>query len=99
MRPTEYDDELARDIAFTMTVSPTPLHGLCELYDHWPTMDTIVQWKRTHKEFAELMADGIALRETLLSDEIMSLLNDESRTLEEIEAEIGRFKSVVEPAG
>lgn len=99
MRPTEYDDELARHIAFTLAVSRTRLEGLCNLNDHWPTKDTIVQWMHENKEFAELMADSVMIRDEIIGDEIIDLASDESKPIEEVEAEIKRLKSLVDAAG
>jgi len=75
MRPTEYTDKLASEIASTVSTSATRLAELCEQHNHWPTKDTIVKWIYAHSEFADLMIQALEMRDGI---DLLDMIDDES---------------------
>lgn len=63
MRPVRYNEELAGQIAATMSSTSTRLAELCEQHEHWPTKATIMEWLRKHQDFFMRMVQALAIRE------------------------------------
>ena len=82
MRPTQYNSELASQIARTIATSATRLAELCEVHTHWPTKDTIVKWIHEHEEFADLIIEALEMRDGI---DVLDMVDDESRPIKEIE--------------
>ncbi len=75
MRPTQYNSELASQIARTIATSATRLAELCEIHTHWPEKDTVVKWIHEHEDFAALILDAIEIRDGI---DVLDITNDGS---------------------
>lgn len=57
-RPTDYNEEIAREICDTIAETTEGLKSLCESNPHWPCYRAIRNWLRLHKSFMHLYAQA-----------------------------------------
>ena len=75
-RPTDYSEELAREICESISVTSKGLLRLCENNPHWPTYRTIRNWIRDNKSFFHLYAQAKLDQADLLVEECLDISDD-----------------------
>lgn len=92
-RPTSYTVELGIEICETIASRGAGIRTICKENPHFPNPDTIYQWMRKHKEFAERYA--IAKKEQVhaLVEDILEISDDSSGDTYEDENGNERFNS------
>jgi terminase small subunit-like protein len=77
-RPSKYTEELAKHICDIIASSHYSVRKLCKIYDEFPHIDTIQEWKRTHESFSVQYA-------TSLEKQASALFEGAIEELEELE--------------
>lgn len=75
-RPSDYNEEIAKEICDTVACTPKGLRKLCAENPHWPQPSTIWLWKRAHPEFSSLYMQAKADQVEPLIDEILDISDD-----------------------
>jgi hypothetical protein len=78
-RPTDYTPELAEQICDAIATNAMGLTRLSKKYDWFPDKDTIFQWRRKHKDFADRYAKAKQDQVEALVDEIIEISDDSSQ--------------------
>jgi hypothetical protein len=74
-----YNEELANEICGTIASSSVGLATLCGNNPHWPSRDTIYQWRENNPSFSDKYARAKIYQGEFLADEIIEIADDTSR--------------------
>jgi hypothetical protein len=77
-RPTDFTEELGKEICHKLAITPVGLGTLCKQNPHWPARQTIHEWRLKHKEFADNYAKAKAAQIEILVEECFEIADDTS---------------------
>lgn len=77
-RPSIYTEELADEICAKLASQSRGIQHLCRTIDHFPSEDTIYEWRRTKPIFSEKYDKAKADQVMYLVDEIVEIADDVS---------------------
>jgi len=75
-RPTDYSEELAREICQNIASSSKGLKTLCEENPHFPTRQTIHAWRINKPEFSYMYINAKISQVETLVDECLDIADD-----------------------
>ena len=77
-RPTDYNNDLARDICDTIASTSKGIKRLCGENAHWPHKDTIFTWLKNYPDFSDQYAQAKRCQIETFIDEILEIADDTS---------------------
>jgi hypothetical protein len=75
-RPTDFTDELAREILDAIANTTIPLKTLCESNSCWPNQFTVNRWRSSKPEFSDLYDRAQAKRAHLHAEEVIAIADN-----------------------
>ncbi len=77
-RPTDYTEELAKEICEAIADSNKGLFDLCQQNPHWPCPQTIRRWKRKREDFCSMYMQAKMDQIEFMVEECISIADDTS---------------------
>lgn len=77
-RPTDYNDEIAKEICRTLATSTDGITKLCNTIDHWPAKKTIYEWTYNNEDFRNRYARAKAFQVEWLVEAALEIAFDGS---------------------
>lgn len=93
-RPSDYSDELAKEICDAISESSKGLRRLCDDNKHWPTSQTIRNWIRANDAFCSQYARAKREQADFLVEECLEISDNAALDTLHIEGENGFEKEV-----
>lgn len=88
-RPTDYCEEIAKEICDTIACTPKGIIRLCKENPHWPKHETIYRWKRIHSEFSEQYTQAKRDQIEILVDQSLEIADStENDTIEDFRGDL-----------
>jgi hypothetical protein len=78
-RPTLYNDDLAKEICLKTAVSSSGLKKLCRENPHWPTSETILQWRWNNESFSYQYTQAKQRQIESMMEDIIDISDDSSQ--------------------
>jgi len=75
-RPTDYNEEIAREICELTATNTFGLRKLCEVFPHLPTHDTIQRWRYRYDTFSALYNKAKLHQADLMAEEMLEIADD-----------------------
>lgn len=73
------DDAIAAEIVEAVSTSTEGLQKLCKKNKHWPSHETVNQWRLHYPSFADNYAHAKRIQADLFAEEVMSIADDSSQ--------------------
>jgi hypothetical protein len=77
-RPSIYTDKLAKEICDKISTTSKGLVTLCKENPHWPTRDTILDWRAKKPEFSYIYAQAKMHQCNVLVEEMLDIADNPS---------------------
>lgn len=78
-RPTDYSDELAKEICDTIASSSKGIKKLCSENAHWPNKDTIFTWLKNNGDFSDQYIKAKRCQIEIFIDDILDIADDSTQ--------------------
>ncbi len=75
-RPTDYNEELVKDILEHVSTTTIPLIKLCESIAYWPSNQTINRWRWEKQDFSDRYDRALAKRAHLHAEEVLAIADN-----------------------
>lgn len=78
-RPTDYTDELAKEICDTIASTSKGIKKLCSENSHWPNKDTIFTWLKNCEGFSDQYVRAKKCQIEAFIDDILEIADDSTQ--------------------
>jgi hypothetical protein len=94
--PVQYTPELADEICAVMSEASVSVAKLCRANPHWPSWQTIYQWRHDHAEFHKAYELARQQQGEMLAYEILEIGDDDSGDTKIITNNAGKEVAVMD---
>jgi hypothetical protein len=78
-RPSDYTDELAKEICEQVSSGTDGLVKLCKKNKHWPMRSTIYRWMLFNNKFSDMYANAKRIQADFFVEEIIEIADNSSQ--------------------